>query len=35
MRTENLPLWLLWLGAFGLGLAACGWLDETTVERRE
>jgi hypothetical protein len=32
MSTIRVPLWLRWFGGFGLGLAACGWLDETTVE---
>jgi hypothetical protein len=35
MSAIKVPSWLRWFCAFGLGLAACGWLDETVVERDE
>ncbi len=35
MNVQALPRWLVWLGAFGLGLAACGWIDDDAVESRE
>lgn len=35
MSVNDVPSWLRWFGAFGLALAACGWLDEARTEHGE